>query len=393
MKIKSEGIELKIAYFSDSFYPQINGVVTSILNSSRKLAEMGHKVCIFTIKDKTGAKKIKLHKNIKIIGYKGIDFFKYPDFKLVIPKVVQCLKEVKHFRPDIIHIHAPSLLGWEGIVCGRLLKIPVVVTHHTLIPDFLKHTPIPRISDTKIVKKIAWKYNNKFHNACDIIIAPSEAIKRELIKNGLEAPIEVVSNGVDLELFYPRKRTNKKFRILHVGRISYEKNIDVVVKSVAEFTRKTNRKDFEFWVVGSGPDLNKIKELVKTLGVSEFTKICGSISNSELSKIYSNSDIFLTASTIETEGIVLLEAMASGLPVIGVNARAIPDLIKNSVNGFVVKIGDYKAMSVKLLELYKNKNLAKIIKLNNIEKAKKYDVNKCILKMLNIYQRVIDKKI
>lgn len=412
MKTKLEGIELKIAYFSDSFYPQINGVVTSILNSSRKLAEIGHKIHIFTIRDKTGAKKIKLHKNIEITYYRSIDAFKYPGFELVIPKTINCLREIRKFGPDIIHIHAPTLLGWEGVICGKLFNIPTVATYHTLIPDFLKHSPIPKIGEYEIAKKMAWKYTNNFHEKCNVTVTPSEAMKRELIKNGLDMPIEVVSNGVNLELFYQRERTNKKFRILHVGRISYEKNIDVVVKAVVEFNenlnkfsvcrnlsknfqqaKKTNRRDFEFWVVGSGPDLDKIKELVKTLGISEFTKVTGPISNSELPDIYSNSDIFITASTIETEGIVLLEAMACGLPIIGVNARAIPDLIKNSVNGFVVKIGDYKAMSVKLLELYENRNLVKIIKLNNIQEAKKYDVDKCIFKIIEIYKQLImDKK-
>lgn len=376
---------MRIAYFSDTFYPQMNGVVTSILNSSRILAEHGHKVKIFTIK--TNINKLKLHKNISVVKYTSIDAFKYPEYELVIPNSLSCLKEIKKFKPDIIHIHSPTLLGGQGIIYGKMFKTPIVGTYHTLIPDFLQHSPIPKIGGWMITKKLAWKYTNNFYENCNVVTTPSEAMKRELIKNNLKGRIEAISNGVNLKLFYPRKRTNKKFRILYVGRVSYEKNIDVVVKAVGEFAKKI--KDFEFWIVGSGPDVEKLKHLVKKLKIEKYTRFTGGVDNNKLPEIYSNSDVFVTGSTIETEGIVLLEAMACGLPIIGVNARAIPDLIKNDVNGFVVKIGNYKEMDKVINIISSNSDLKKKMSKNAILIAKKFDVEKCVNRVEEIYKKLI----
>lgn len=381
---------MRIAYFSDTFYPQINGIVTSILNSSRILAERGYEVYIFTIKTKEG-RGMKLHKNIRIIYYKSIDAFRYPGYELVLPRIIHCFKEVKRIKPDIIHIHTPTLLGFEAIICGKILKIPAAGTYPTLVPDFLKHSPIPKIGEYNITKKAAWRYTNNFYEKYNITTTPSEAMKRELLKHNLKCKIEVVSNGANLELFYPRKRNNKKFRILYVGRISYEKNIDVAIKAVAEFAKQ--KKDFEFWIAGSGPDLEKTKKLAYALGIFEFTKIMGAIPNEKLPEIYSNSDVFITASTIETEGIVLLEAMGCGLPVVGVDARAVPDLIKNEKNGFVVGFGDYKAISGKITELYNNKKICAEIRKENIKLSKEYDLKKCVSKMLDIYNSLIQKRV
>lgn len=380
---------MKIAYFSDTFCPQINGVVTSIINSSRILAEKGHKICIFTIKDKDKGCDLKLHKNIKVIRYSSIDAFKYPGFELVVPDTLQCFKEVKKFNPDIIHIHTPTLLGWEGVICGKVLKVPVVGTYHTLVPDFLKHSPIPKLGDYEITKKIAWKYTNKFYEKCDVVTTPSEAMKKELIKNGLKGKIEVVSNGVDLSLFHKRKRKSDRFKILYLGRISYEKNIDVVMKAVAEFAKKN--RGFEFLVVGLGPDLENMKSLAEKLEILKFVRFPGPAKNIETPEIYSNSNIFVTASTIETEGIVILEAMACGLPIIGVNARAIPDLIKNEKNGFVVNPGDYYSMAKHISEICNDKRLGVKIGKNNMKEVKNYEIKKSVSKMLRIYSGIPKK--
>ncbi len=376
---------MRIAYFSDTFYPQLNGVVTSILNSSKILAERGHKIKIFTIK--TNINKLKLHKNISVVKYTSIDAFRYPGYELVIPRSLHCLNEIKKFKPDAIHIHTPTLLGWEAVVCGRLLNIPTIGTYHTLIPDFLNHSPIPKIGELVIMKKLAWKYTNNFYENCTAVTTPSAAMKRELIKNGLNKKVEVISNGVNLKLFYPRKITNKKFRILYVGRISYEKNIDVVIKAVGEFAKKI--KDFEFWIVGSGPDVEKLKHLVKKLKIEKYTRFIGGIDNSKLPEIYSNPGVFVTGSTIETEGIVLLEAMACGLPIIGVNARAIPDLIKNEVNGFIVNPEDYKNMSRVIDVIYCNPDLRKKMAKEAISTAGRYNVERCVERLEKVYHLLL----
>lgn len=381
-------MKMKIAFFSDTFYPQVNGVVTSILNSSRILAEMGHRVHIFTIKTN---KPIKLHKNITLSRYKSINAFNYPGFELVIPKALSCLKKIKEFKPDIIHVHTPTILGWLGLVCGKILDTPVVGTYHTLVPDFLKHSHIPKISDSRLGKNLAWKYTNKFYAKCDIVTTPSESTKNELIKNGLKKRIEIVSNGIDLSLFRPKKGKHKEFRILYVGRISYEKKIDVVLKAVSLFSQRCN--NFVLWIIGSGPDLEKLKRLAKDLKIEKQIRFFGMVDNEKLPAIYSNSDVFVTASTIETEGIALLEAMACNLPIIGVNARAIPKIVRNNFNGFVVRAGNFNAMSNAIWKLYRNAKLREKMGAKGRIIAKKYDVRKCVEKLETIFNTLISDSI
>lgn len=377
---------MKIAYFSDTFYPQINGVVTSMLNSLRILAEKGHKIIIFTTKTpKKG--NLPFHKNISVVRYASVNAFKYPGYELVIPKALHCLKMISKFKPSIIHIHTPTILGWIGVLAGRIRKIPVVGTYHTIVPDFLRHSPIPKIGELKAAKLIAWRYTNSFYEKCDVVTTPSKSMKKELIKNGLKKRIEVVSNGVDLHLFRKRKRKRKKFRILYVGRVSYEKNIDIVLKAVSIFSKRC--QDFEFLVVGSGPDNKKLELLGKELGIGRYTNFIGAVNNRKLPYIYSSSDIFVTASTIETEGIVLLEAMACGLPVIGVDARAVPEIVKDNFNGITVMRGDYKAMSKAILKLHDDAKLRKKMGSNAIKMVRRYDVRICMSKMEAIYKRLI----
>ena len=374
---------MKIAYFSDTFYPQVNGIVTSIINSSRILAEKGHKIFIFTIKTEGN---IKLHRNIKLVRYASINAFNYPGYELAIPKMFDCLNNIRHFKPDVIHVHTPTLLGWMGLACGKLNKIPVVGTYHTIVPDFLKYFPLVDVSDSNTAKNIVWRYTNSFYKKCNIITTPSYTMKKELIKNGIDKKIKVISNGVDLKLFHPKKRKAKNFRILYVGRISYEKNIDVIFKAISLFAKKCDK--FEFYVAGAGPELKKLKELASSLKISSHVRFLGAVNHKLLPELYSSSDIFVNASTIETEGIVILEAMACGLPIIGVNKRAVPEIVKDSTNGFIVKDGDFKSMSKKIIELYNKTKLRNKMGQESMKIAQKYDISICVRKMEQIYKTV-----
>ncbi len=373
---------MKIAFFTDTFVPQTNGVVTSILNSTDRLARKGHKIMIFSPKIGKG---LNLHKNIKVVELKSFNLLpKYKEMEVRIPTFIKVLKEIRNFNPDIIHIHTPFGIGYEGFLCAKLLKKPLVGTYHTLLPDFLKHVSLAGLEKKEQTKNLTWKYSNLFYNKCDIVITPSDVIKRELKKHGLKSKIEVLSNGVDLNKFYKKKIKKNKLTILHVGRISYEKNVDVVLQAMKIVSLY---KGIRFIIVGGGPDLERLKKYAEGINLDvEFT---GVIKNENLADYYNKADVFITASTIETEGIVILEAMACGLPIVGVNKLAIPEIVKNGKNGFVVKENEPEEMAMSLIKLIKNKSLRNKLGKNSMKIAKMYSLDNTVRKLEQLYKSLL----
>ncbi len=376
---------MRIAVFTDTFIPQINGIVTSVVNSSKILAEKNHEIHIFSIKLKNHS-PINLGKNINISFYRGIQFFNYADFKMVLPKYFNCMKTILNFKPDIIHIHTPTLLGWYGLVIARFLNIPKVGTYHTLLPGFLKHAKFSHMIKNKKAKHIAWKYGNLFYNKCDIVIAPSEIIKKELIKNGLKSKIEVISNGVDLHNFY-LKEMRKEVDLLYIGRISYEKNIDVLIRAVKIVSKKIPK--INMWIVGRGPDEQKLLKLIRKLHLTKNITLKKAVDNSKLVDYYNKAKIFVSASTIETEGITFLEAMACGLPLLGVNKLAMKDLILQGKNGLKSQVGDPPALAKNIIKLLEDETLRKKMALTSLALSKDFDVHKTVEKLETLYKSLI----
>lgn len=379
-------INMKIAVFTDSFLPNINGVVTSVVNSSKEMAKKGHKILIFTVKPKK-CPKIDFGKNIYIVRFSPLNIIKYPDFSLAAPNYLKCLRILKRFRPDIIHIHMPSPLGWCALMASKSLDIPVIGTYHTLLPDFLEHTSLPkRITKSKTSRKLTWKYTNNFYNRCDVVTTPSAVMRKVLIKYGIKKPVIFISNGVNLARFHPINSRKDGKTILHVGRISYEKNIDVLIKSFRILLKK--KPDAKLLIAGKGPDMNNLKKITGKL-LNKSIMFLGQIEHNKLAGLYSSADIFATASTVETEGLVILEAMACGQPIIGVNKLAIPYIVKHEKNGFIAHPYNEKEIADYMLKLLKDKNLRKKFGKESLRIVKDFSLDNIINKLEGIYKKLI----
>ncbi len=383
---------MKIVFFTDTFIPEINGVVISIVNFSKGLAKKGHKVYIFTPiqNDIKLREKINLGKNINILYFKSSKFFiDYPNFQLPYPNFIKTLNLVKKINPDIIHTNSPSLHSWTAFICARILNIPIVSTYHTMLPDFLKHTQLKKISNSQLTIFATWKYTKLYYNRCDKIISPSFALKKELIKNGIKNKIEVISNGFDGNLFYPKKirSLNNNLKILYVGRVSHEKNIDIVIKSFKMVSDKY--KNVSLTIVGGGPQFKELKKLTSSLNLDNHVKFLGPIKHRELGKVYNSHDVFLTASDIETEGLVILEAMACGLPIIGVNALAVPEIVKNNKNGFIVRPNNIDEFSKAIEKFIIDKSLISKLGKKSFDISKKYSVRNSLDLLENLYKNFV----
>ncbi|MCX5718426.1 MAG: glycosyltransferase [Nitrospirae bacterium] len=373
--------------FSDTFYPPANGIFTSIANSTCEMVKRGHEIIIFVPRSE---KMISLGRNVRIVPIDSFCLPKYKDYRIPYPNFVSCLKEIHKFKPDVIHIHSPFLIGLMGVICSKYVGIPLVGTYHTFFSEFLKHSPIPGLRNRKLTGELTGKYANFIYNKCNLVIAPSKVIKSELIFQGIARPIEVISNGIDSSKFHivPIKGIRKKYGlkgkyILHFGRISYEKEIETVIKSF-KLALKKNPK-LTLVIAGKGPALASLKEQAKSSGIYKNTIFTGFVPDNDLPGLISGAEFFVTASPIETQGLAILEAMACGLPVIGVDSLAVPELVVNGKTGYLAKPKDYRKINEHILKLSSNDSLRKSMSNNALKMTEQHSMERVQKQLEDLY--------
>lgn len=397
---------MKIAYFTDTFLPRVDGVTFTISEHSQFLSSRGHKIIIYAPSYSKGSKTERI-KNIIVERHPSIPLPTYKYARIPFPKTFHMYKSLKKFSPDIIHFHTPGTIGLMGILLAKIFKKPLVGTYHTLFSETLIYisprellkqlgVQIPHTFDAKknginsFAKKITWQAVNNIYNQSNLVIAPSLPIKELLIKQGIKKNMEVLPSGIDTTTFFPNRNKKKEKIILHVGRIGYEKNMDVVIKVFKRVLKEI--PDAKLIIAGDGPALAELKELCHKLGINQNVKFKGVVDRKDLPELYRKASVFVTASTMETLGLVVLEAMASGLPIVAVNKYALPWLVKHSENGFLVKPFDEATMSKYLVEILKNKKLEEKMGRKSRKFATAYDTKKVGVKMENIYKNLISKK-
>ena len=366
---------MRIAIFTDTFLPQVNGVVRSIVTTANVLAKHGHSVAIFTVSAEKISKKIKakdLDERIQVYPFSSFALPTYKELQVRIPTFVPSLYAVYRFNPDLIHSHTTFGIVWEAVMSANFLNIPLVGTHHGFLAEFLKHVKL----DYRIMKPLARRYLSFYYNRCDAVISPSEALVKELMQYKLRRPVHVLSNPVDLKYFSVNKTKEslrKKFHlnnptIIHFGRLSYEKSTDLVLKAFAQILNWGI--DARLVIIGDGPERGKLEALRKKLNIEKSVEFTGILRDSDLTERIAAGDFFVSASTFETQGLVFLEAMALGLPVIGVNAGGVPEYVENGKTGFIVEPGNVKAIVEAMKKFIDHPELARSFGQNAKESVK-----------------------
>ncbi len=366
---------MKIIFFTDTYKPQVNGVVTSIDLFSRELKKRGHDVHIICPKDKKSPEEKNVH------YLKSLKFKPYPEYRIGIPSP-RVLKITKKISPDIIHIHGPFSMGVLGLSVAKYKKIPVVMTYHTFITNYTHYLTKRKFLD-KYNKKIAKKYTKWFFNKSDTVIAPSTPIKKILKNYGIRKNIEVIPTGIKTK----KKTKTKKFEtptILHVGRVTKEKRIDHLIKAFA----KLKDKQYQLIITSEGPYRKELERFVKKNKI-ENVKFYGYVSDKKMEELYKKSHLFACASKSETQGLVLLEAMSNGCPVLVSESMGFKDFVIDGVNGMFFK--KESEIPDKIEEIIKDKKLRKILIKNGYETTKKYTMKNCCKKLEKVYKKLVIK--
>ncbi len=271
-----------------------------------------------------------------VVRIPAIQNFNGSDFSVVLPIPGLLTETLDSFEPDIIHAHHPYLLGMTAVRTARYRKLPLVFTHHTLYEQYTHYVPVDSPNFKRFVVELATCYAN----LSDHVFAPSESVEALLRRRGVVAPITVVPTGVDIDRF--AAGDGARFRaqmgippsalvVGHLGRLAPEKNLRLLGEAVAAFLQKNDQA--HFLLAGSGPSEPELRRIFRAAGVAKRVYSAGVLRGQPLSDAYHAMDVFVFASKSETQGMVLTEAMAAGVPVVALDASGVREVVRDGRNG------------------------------------------------------------
>jgi len=385
---------MRIAFFTNCYKPLVNGVVTSISSLKEAYERKGHEVYIFAprVEDYLDQEK-------NVFRYRSVNLTSKVKYPLPIPLSFRAKKVITEFNPDIVHFHHPFLLSLPAIMYGRKLGIPKILTIHTQYEQYAYYvSPVPERVTHEAIKMIISNLAYK----TDCITTPSASMKKIIENYGIKNRIEVIPNAIHLISFkeddeLKRTEIKKKYNlkendkiILFVGRVASEKSIDRIIKALAIIKKRNTDKE-KLLIVGNGPAMDELKQLARTLKVEEDVIFAGTISYEEIQHYYKMAYVFTIASTTETFGIVTIEALASGVPVVAVKAPGAADILTDAVDGLLVDDNVEKIANA-LEKIIKEPELREKLSRGALKTSEKYSINTISEVMLNLYREVIEIK-
>jgi len=379
---------MNILMVSNVFTPQIGGVTRSIQQFCEEFRSQGHRVLVIAPRYQEAQEN-----EDDVIRVPAIPNFYLNQYSLPLPVFSTLIPEVRNFRPEIVHVHHPFLMGSVGLQIAADQNIPLVYTHHTRYSVYIEtKTDWPSFVEEGLLELIVG-----FCELCDGVVAPSAGIQDLLRQNGITARIEVIPTGVDLQRFAHvssatlRQRLalpENAFIVGHVGRLSPEKNTSFLTQAVAAFLK--DNPVAEFVVVGDGPDRENMEILLLQEGLSDRCHFLGFLEGDELADAYAGFDVFAFASHSETQGMVITEAMAAGTPVVAVNATGVCDVIVDGVNGRLIPRDDIAAFAegLKSISVMGDQEFAGW-RQRALQSAQEMSQLACTIQMLNLYSELI----
>ena len=406
---------MRIVIATAVYHPMINGVAVFSYNLARGLAARGHEVAVIC-PSQTGKSYSRTIDGVKTYYLKSVQAKVYPDQIHDVPKRKKWLgielpnllykhgfrvsvfpqREIKRiltsFQPDVVHVQVSDPIGLSVVSYARKHGIPVVTTEHNQPEVITEPLGVPKFIKKPMDALLSAYFANRQSKSDFVTMPTRKAITKLLSERNFTVPIAAVSNGVDLSHFKPGKATKefyKKFgldsdtlTVLYVGRVDPEKNVGAVVEAFLE----AGVDNAKLVIVGDGVDVARLK---KKYGEYNKVHFLGKIIPPELYDIYRMGDLFVTASEIETQGIVLIEAAATGLPLIAVDAGAVSEVCVDGENGILCCPGDVNEMAMAIREILSDNDKRNKFAKKSTEIAMEHDFEKTLDKFTNIYKKVV----
>ena len=327
---------MKICMMTNTYLPHVGGVARSVSTFAEEFLRKGHEVLVVAPEFDGKPLPAKAEKFVERVP--SLRNFNGSEFSVRLPLAAALSKRLDEFQADIIHAHHPFLLGDTALRVAMNKNVPIIFTHHTRYEDYTHYIPF---SDT--MKEIAIQVPTHFANLCDGVIAPSESLARVLRRRGVTAPMKVIPTGIDVQAFATADGASFRKRmkipdgavvIGHVGRLALEKNLDYLAEAVALHLEQDAQA--YFLVIGDGPGRDQLKASFEKHGVADRLLLAGKRTGRVLREAYRAMDVFAFASKSETQGMVVAEAMAAGVPVVALNASGVREVVRDGANGFLL---------------------------------------------------------
>ena len=380
---------MRIAVFSDSYKPYVSGVVNSLDTFGRELRKMGHQWYIFApgypgyVDDEPG-----------VFRFLSIAAPTNPDYRLAIPLSLAVCRRLRELQIDVVHTHSPFLMGGLGARAARRLKLPLVFTYHTLYEEYVHYSPVARGLARRLMRTISKHYCDK----CDTVIVPTQAIRELLGRYGVQTEVVVNPTGIDLSRYENLDRSLLRVEfgipanhrvLLSVGRLGKEKNVHFLIRA---FSRIADEDDkVTLVMVGGGPERADLEALARSLGLERRVIVAGSKQPSDMPTIYAGADVFIFASTTDTQGMVITEAMAAGLPVVAVKAYGSGNVVDHGINGLLTPV-DEAEFAAAVMAVLRDASLFSRLALGTREKAEEMSSARCAKRLEQVYLAAMEKK-
>src|SRR5579859_3476372 len=323
---------MRVAIITENFLPKLDGVTRTLARLLEHLQAMGHQVLL--LGPDAGMER---YAGAEVIGTGGIPLFFYPELKFNFFRPL-FFRRLSEFRPDIMHIVDPVVLGPPGLATARFADIPIVSSYHTNLAAYCAHFGFPFFT------RPMWSYNRFIHNQCALTFCPSPSTATVLHAQGFEH-LRIWPRGVDTKLFHPNRRSptlrtqwlstrtdlagaTQVVLLLYVGRVSWEKNLHLLIQAYLGM----DHRRCHLVIVGNGPAFAEVQNQLQGVPVT----LTGYLTGEALATAYASADLFAFPSYTETFGQAVLEAMASGLPVVGLQAEGVCDLIQHEQSGLLL---------------------------------------------------------
>lgn len=406
---------MKIAMMTNNYKPFIAGVPISIERLAVGLRKLGHEVYIFA----PDYPQLNQEEEDGVIRYPALYQRKH-DYAVVPNSFSPVIEaKIRELEIDLIHVHHPMLIGNKALAVGKKYSLPVVFTYHTKWEDYLhyftpygkleklsreeKNDTIKKLEENALIycrEKIVRNYLRHFSNRCQLLFAPTNCIKQHLNMQGVHTDIEILPTGLLDTSFEPEQEKADKIKAQYklkdgylftsVSRLAKEKNIEFLLRGLKVF-KETSGEKFRLLMIGDGPEREHLENYAGSLNLADEVCFLGNIANEEIKNYHAASDLFLFASKSETQGIVLLEAMAARNPVIAVEASGVSDLVENGFNGYRTNETETEWSSC-ILETLKNPSLHDWMREGAHETAAAYSQKKIALAAEAAYEQAFKMK-
>lgn len=328
---------LRLAMFTDNFFPELGGIQDSILATARALGERGHRLRVYA--PAPAARDFELAgfpvaepdlgPNVSVCRLPAVAVpSSSQQSRLAFPSPAYW-RDVARFAPDVVHVHTFLGVGLAGRHAARRLHRPLVGTNHWFVESFSVYVPLART----LFRQVSSKAVARFYRACERVSAPSRFTLDALCDSGLKQPVSVISNPIDTECFHPvpaHKRCSVRARlrlhgptVVYAGRLGREKHVEVVIEAVAR--ARTRIPGLQLVIAGHGSARPELEAQARAMGLHDAVRFVGTLDHRALAELFAAADLFAIASTSETQSMVLLQAMACGLPAVGVRAGGLAE--------------------------------------------------------------------